>query len=422
MITTDGVVKILDFGLAKSFGDRRAPTCPSRACSSARTRTCRRSRPAPARSTIAAISSRSARSSTRCSPARARSTARAAWRRCSWSCATSRRRCPIVASHVPAPLRWIVDRCLSKDPEDRYVSTRDLARDLQYLRDHFSEAGTATPIREKDSLATRIRKRWPVAAAIVFALVAGSLVTAWVRRPEPRTITSERYLTYSGHDYSPAVSPDGKLIAFASSRDGEQRIWLKQVAGGSEVALTAGSDDFPRFSPDSSAILYIHAEPARARLALARPGRGRRAAEAPRRRRQRGLLARRHEDRVHSATQRRRRAHATSGSRTPTARTRASSRRTDVGARASALVAGRKADRDRDAARRTRDAVGDALRRGDRHAEGAHHAAESGRGVVGRLDRGRTPRDLRARGVGRGGGRQQREGHPPRRPLGRRAR
>ena len=49
----------------------------------------------------------------------------------------------IVAAHVPAPLRWIVDRCLSKDPEDRYVVTRDLARDLQYLRDHFSEAGAA---------------------------------------------------------------------------------------------------------------------------------------------------------------------------------------------------------------------------------------------------------------------------------------
>ena len=40
----------------------------------------------------------------------------------------------IVAAHVPAPLRWIVDRCLSKDPEDRYVATRDLARDLQYIR------------------------------------------------------------------------------------------------------------------------------------------------------------------------------------------------------------------------------------------------------------------------------------------------
>lgn len=60
-------------------------------------------------------------------------------------------------------------------------------------------------------------------------------MTAWVRKPEPHAITSERYLTYSGHDYSPAVSPDGKLIAFTSTRDGLQRIWLKQVSGGSEV-------------------------------------------------------------------------------------------------------------------------------------------------------------------------------------------
>jgi Tol biopolymer transport system component len=169
----------------------------------------------------------------------------------------------IVAAHVPAPLRWIVDRCLSKDPDDRYVATRDLARDLQYIRDHFSEAGVATPIREKDSVATRIRKRWPAAVAVVLALVAGSLVTAWVRRPAPRVITSERYLTYSGNDYSPAVSRDGKLIAFSSSRDGVQRIWLKQVAGGGEVALTAGLDDFPRFMADGASVLYIHTDPDR---------------------------------------------------------------------------------------------------------------------------------------------------------------
>jgi serine/threonine protein kinase len=167
----------------------------------------------------------------------------------------------IVAAHVPAPLRWIVDRCLSKDPEDRYVATRDLARDLQYIRDHFSETGLPTPIREKESVSTRLRKRWPAAAAVVLALVAGVLVTAWVRRPEPRVITSERYLTYSGNDYSPAVSPDGKLIAFSSSRDGVQRIWLKQVAGGGEVALTAGADDFPRFTNDGASVLYIHGDP-----------------------------------------------------------------------------------------------------------------------------------------------------------------
>src|SRR5262249_58426766 len=38
---------------------------------------------------------------------------------------------------VPAPLRWIVERCLAKDPEDRYASTKDLARDLKSVRDHL---------------------------------------------------------------------------------------------------------------------------------------------------------------------------------------------------------------------------------------------------------------------------------------------
>jgi len=40
---------------------------------------------------------------------------------------------------APAPLRWIVERCLSKDPNDRYASTRDLARELGVIWQHLSE-------------------------------------------------------------------------------------------------------------------------------------------------------------------------------------------------------------------------------------------------------------------------------------------
>lgn len=40
---------------------------------------------------------------------------------------------------APAPLCWAIERCLAKDPDKRYVSTRDLARELAAIRDRLSE-------------------------------------------------------------------------------------------------------------------------------------------------------------------------------------------------------------------------------------------------------------------------------------------
>jgi predicted ATPase/tRNA A-37 threonylcarbamoyl transferase component Bud32 len=45
-----------------------------------------------------------------------------------------------VNARLPAPLCWIVERCLAKEPDERYASTRDLAQDLAALRDRFLEA------------------------------------------------------------------------------------------------------------------------------------------------------------------------------------------------------------------------------------------------------------------------------------------
>jgi Tol biopolymer transport system component len=47
------------------------------------------------------------------------------------------------------------------------------------------------------------------------------------------------------------------MVVFTSDRDGQPRIWLKQVPHGTEVALTSGPDDAPRFSPDGSSILFV---------------------------------------------------------------------------------------------------------------------------------------------------------------------
>ena len=160
---------------------------------------------------------------------------------------------------IPVPVRWIVERCLAKDPHDRYASTRDLARDLQSVRDHLSEASTsASSLVAPPAAATRRPWVMPLMWIFTGALLATVVMAAFVDlTPEPQPPAAVRVITFSGRDTGPAVSPDGRMIAFTSTRDGASRIWVKQVAGGTEVPLTDGPQDSePRYSPDGTAILF----------------------------------------------------------------------------------------------------------------------------------------------------------------------
>ncbi len=159
----------------------------------------------------------------------------------------------------PPPVRWIVERCLAKDPKDRYASTLDLARDLRSVRDHLSEIAGSGP---SEAVKMSPPRRFGRIAAGVALLLAGALGGAFAARrfsapAVARVAPLLKPLTFSGRDFSPAVSPDGKTIVFVSEREGKGRIWLKQLSDGAEAALTEGPDNFPRFSPDGSAILFI---------------------------------------------------------------------------------------------------------------------------------------------------------------------
>ena len=101
-------------------------------------------------------------------------------------------------------------------------------------------------------------------AVFIGGMAIGALVVAaagtWWSRGKTPPAPILKYLTYSGHDYSPAASPGGKVIAFTSDRDGRPRIWLKDLSSGRETALTSGPDDYARFSPDGSTILFSRTE------------------------------------------------------------------------------------------------------------------------------------------------------------------
>ena len=162
---------------------------------------------------------------------------------------------PALPPSVPAALDRVVRCCLEKERDRRFQSAADLASALVSL--------SASPL----SVVAPKRRGWakwaPLVAVLTLAVAAGGALGMWWQRSRESGMSQTsavRYLTYSNHDHSPAASPDGRLIAFSSDRDGRRRIWLKELASGSEVPLTTGSpDDFPRFSNDGSMILFTRA-------------------------------------------------------------------------------------------------------------------------------------------------------------------
>jgi len=150
----------------------------------------------------------------------------------------------------------IVRRCLEKNPEERFHSAHDLGLALESIA-AGSGSGAATVVTAAPTARFTFAR---IALWLAVAVVAAGVGAMMQQRLAPPPVSSPptmESLTYSGHDESPAASPDGKTVAFMSARDGVPRIWLKQVSGGGELALTEGRDDFPRFSPDGSTIAFV---------------------------------------------------------------------------------------------------------------------------------------------------------------------
>jgi serine/threonine protein kinase len=170
---------------------------------------------------------------------------------------------------APLQLQWILRKALAKATEDRYQSARDLAVDLRATRrDLESDSDLVTltsgqlqpPPQPKKSPA-----KWVVLAAAA-VVVAGGLywLFGWQgdgpgAEPEPAREMSIRPLTSSGLVTGAAISPDGKYVAHFESDQGEQSLHLRQLSGSESLEL------LPRapvgfwgvtFTPDSTAILY----------------------------------------------------------------------------------------------------------------------------------------------------------------------
>lgn len=152
---------------------------------------------------------------------------------------------PIAAINpqVPAPLRWIIERCLLKDPESRYAATKDLARELTTLRDHVHEmsglAAAAGPSRGVRS------KRMAAAIVLVVLVALGVTASQMIRhdyfwRSPLNAARFTRFTDWEGDELDASISPDGKFATFLSNRDGLFDVWVGQIGSGEFLNLTKG--------------------------------------------------------------------------------------------------------------------------------------------------------------------------------------
>ena len=157
-------------------------------------------------------------------------------------------------------LQHAVRKMLAKELHRRYQSIHEVHTDLDELKED-SDSERLVWKRQ----AVRPARQWVLALVVALALLGLGIAigfAVWFIRPPapaPQPILT-RLTSDAGLTFQPAISPDGKLLAYASDRAGRENldVWVKTVAGGQPSRRTRHqADDYePSFSPDGSKIAF----------------------------------------------------------------------------------------------------------------------------------------------------------------------
>jgi Tol biopolymer transport system component len=138
---------------------------------------------------------------------------------------------------LPLPVRWMLERCLAKDREERYASTRDLARDLASVRDHLSEVSSGAEAMLGTAGRGKPRRRLaPIAVGV--ALVSAGLLAGWglTRKLSPGVPAApsfHRLTFHKGQLGNARFAADGQTIVYGAAWGGEPGFSLYQMRVGS---------------------------------------------------------------------------------------------------------------------------------------------------------------------------------------------
>ena len=169
----------------------------------------------------------------------------------------------VIRPDVPQSVDDVVTRALARVPADRYATAAAFATALERAADAPSTVGGPRSVGRTH----RAVPRWIVGAGVAAVLVVATLVAVRSYQRRTREAAAPARLEYSQLTYfpesatSPALSPDGRLLAFIvgeSSYFGPGQIWVKQLPNGESVQLTHDSvhKTSLAFSPDGTRITY----------------------------------------------------------------------------------------------------------------------------------------------------------------------
>ncbi len=180
---------------------------------------------------------------------------------------------------VPGELERIINKCLEKDRDLRYQSAAELRADLKRLaRDSSSKHNSVMQPMETVAVATASSsyatqpssgsqpavapRRTLIPYAIVAAVLLVAGFTAYHFWPRPNAVSTPATITkiseWNRPIGSPILSPDGRTIAFTSSVNGYDQLFVMLTSGGQPLQLTKdeGNKRPLAFSADGNEILF----------------------------------------------------------------------------------------------------------------------------------------------------------------------
>ena len=175
---------------------------------------------------------------------------------------------------ISADLERVTLRALEKSKDNRYQSASELAADLQTLE--FALSGSESrrlsidatqPLIKRETLVIDRRPKIKRLALLIIGVLLVVGISAWLllskQKQNPVKQAEQERLGIGGNVIEAAISPDGKSVAYVNDEGGRQSIWLRQITTGTDLQIVSPANTKYKglsFFPNGDYLSYLKTE------------------------------------------------------------------------------------------------------------------------------------------------------------------